>query len=220
MINTTGIIIIIGVFIGYFAFHSLLASLMMKRWLAKSLPALMPYYRLMFNIIAMVMLLPLVFVMFIYPGESLWQWQGFGFYLSSGLALLAVVGFIYSLKFYDLSEFSGSRQIRERNNRVEDQEHFKISPLHRYVRHPWYFFALVLIWTRDVSTTQLVVYLLLTGYFVFGSILEERKLLAYHGEVYQRYQQKVAGIIPLPWRVLSKDDAAKLIQQSLAVVPS
>lgn len=211
----TGVFIIIGIFLGYFVLHSLLASLMMKRLLAKYFPSLMPYYRLIFNIIALVMLLPLMFVMFIYPGEQLWQWQGFALYISSGLALLAVVGFIYSLKFYDLSEFSGSRQIRERNKRVEDQEHFKISPLHRYVRHPWYFFALVLIWTRDISTTQLVVYLMLTGYFVIGSKLEERKLLAYHGEVYQKYQQKVAGLIPLPWRVLSKSDAAKLIQQNL-----
>jgi len=185
---------------------------MMKRWLAKYFPSLMPYYRLMFNITALVMLLPLMFVMFIYPGEQLWQWQGLGFYFSTGLAISAVIGFIYSLKFYDLTEFTGTRQIKERNNSVEDQEHFKISPLHRYVRHPWYFFALVLIWTRDASTTQLLVYLMLTGYFVIGSKMEEQKLRAYHGVVYRKYQEKVAGLIPLPWRVLTKAEAAKLIQ--------
>lgn len=206
-------LIVVSVFLAYFLLHSLTASIAMKQWAARHWPEMMPYYRLAFNALAIVLAVPLLLVMFLYPGETLWQWQGVGFYVSSGLALLVVIGFVYSLKYYDLAEFWGIRQLWDGNKSVHDQECFHISPLHRYVRHPWYFFALVIIWTRDVSTIQLLVYVLVTAYFVLGSHLEERKLVAYHGEVYRKYQKKVAGIFPLPWKILSAEQAQMLIQQ-------
>ena len=173
----------------------------------------MPYYRLIFNALAIILGIPLMIIMFLYPGEVLWQWQGMGFYISSAIAVLALIGFIISLQYYDLSEFWGMRQLKECNKSVHYQENFHISPFHRYVRHPWYFFAIVLIWTRDVSSVQLLVYLLVTAYFFFGSRMEERKLIAYHGEVYRKYQQKVAGIIPLPWKFLSVQQAQQLLNE-------
>lgn len=206
--------IVTGVFLAYFALHSLVASIMMKQWVAKHWPAVMPYYRLVFNALAIVLTLPLLLLMYWYPGEPLWQWQGVGFYMTSALALFAVIGFFYSLKFYDLSEFWGTRQLKEHNTSVHDQENFHISPMHRYVRHPWYFLALVIIWTRDVSTVQLLVYLLVTAYFVIGSRMEEQKLIAYHGEVYRRYQKKVPGVFPLPWKFLSAVQAESLLKES------
>ncbi|MBE9526582.1 MAG: hypothetical protein IME94_06365 [Proteobacteria bacterium] len=206
--------LIIAVFLAYFILHSLLASIMLKQWLAIKWPAVMPYYRLAFNVLAIILCIPLLIIMFLYPGEVLWQWQGLSFYITSAIAVLALVGFIVSLQCYDLAEFWGIRQLKERNSSVHDQENFHISPFHRYVRHPWYFFAIVLIWTRDVSSVQLLVYLLVTAYFFFGSLLEERKLIAYHGEVYKKYQQKVAGIIPLPWKILSKKQAQELLDET------
>lgn len=198
-------------FLSYFALHSLLASITFKQRVAQKWPHVMPYYRLIFNILAVILSIPLIIIMFVYPGEILWQWQGMGFYISSVLSVLALVGFIVSLQYYDLPEFWGTRQLKEHNTSVYDQENFHISPFHRYVRHPWYFFAIVLIWTRDVSTLQFLVYTLVTVYFFYGSRLEERKLIAYHGEVYKKYQQKVSGIIPLPWKILSKKQAQQLL---------
>ena len=209
-------IIVVSVFLAYFLLHSLTASIMMKQWVANRWPKVMPYYRLAFNALAILLSVPLLMVMYLYPGEVLWQWQGLGFYLTSALAILAVAGFIYSLQHYDISEFWGTRQLREHNTSVYDQEGFHISPFHRYVRHPWYFFALVIIWTRDVSSVQLLVYLLVTAYFIYGSQLEERKLIAYHGEVYRKYQQKVAGVFPLPWKILSAEQAHTLLSEAAA----
>lgn len=206
-------LIVIGVFLAYFILHTLTASIAMKQWVAQHWPGVMPWYRLLFNGLSIILSIPLVVVMFLFPGESLWQWHGLGFYLTSIIAVMALIGFFYSLTHYDLSEFWGTRQLREANTCVHDQENFHISPFHRYVRHPWYFFALVLIWTRDVTTVQLLVYFMVTAYFVIGSKFEERKLIAYHGEVYKKYQQKVAGVIPLPWKILSKEQAQDLLQE-------
>ena len=190
-----------------------MASIMVKKWIAQKWPAIMPWYRIIFNTLAVVLTIPLLVIMVLYPGEPLWQWHGIGFVITSGLALMALAGFFVSLRHYDLSEFWGTRQLKEHNTSVHDQECFHISPFHRYVRHPWYFFSLVIIWTRDVSTVQLLVYLLVSAYFIFGSKLEEGKLIAYHGEVYRKYQQKVAGIFPLPWKILSAKQAEDLLNE-------
>ena len=211
MINVHLIIIVI--FVLYFIFHSLAASLTVKHWVAQHWTSFMPYYRLTFNLLAIVLALPLLALLVFFPGEPLWQWQGAGFYMTSGLALIALLGFFISLSHYDLSEFWGTKQWREGIETVNDQEVFHISPLHRYVRHPWYFLLLVLIWTRDISSTQFTAYALVTLYLIIGSRLEERKLIAYHGEVYRQYQQKVAGLVPLPWKILSAAEATALIDK-------
>ncbi len=206
-------LVIITILLAYFLLHSLMASIMVKQWVAIKWPEIMPWYRLIFNALAIILFIPLLLILFLYPGEPLWQWQGMGFYITSAIALITLLGFFISLQYYDLSEFWGTRQLKEHNTSVYDQECFHISPFHRYVRHPWYFFALVLIWTRDISTVQLLIYLLVTAYFIYGSHLEEKKLIAYHGEVYKKYQQKVSAIIPLPWKILSKKQAEHLLEE-------
>jgi len=195
----------------YFALHSALASLSVKRWLAAWRPNLLPAYRIAFNLLASLGLAPILWLLYGRPGPMLWAWTGAWATLADGLALGALGGFFYSLRDYDLSEFLGMRQWLNRTRSVQDQEHFHLSVLHRYVRHPWYFFSLVIIWTRDMNAAMLVSVLLMTAYFFIGSKLEERKLIVYHGERYRRYMQKVAGLVPLPWKTLSKTEALALV---------
>jgi len=198
--------------VGYFILHSLLASLAVKRRVAASWPNLMPYYRLTFNTLALLLLLPIIWLSYHDPEPMLWRWQGIAAWLANGLALAAIFGFWLSLKSYDMQEFLGLRQLRLHVHKVEDQEHFHLSPFHRFVRHPWYFFGLVLVWTRDMSVTTLLSSMLITLYFVVGSWLEEKKLLVYHGDTYRLYMQRVPGLIPLPWRFLDQDEAAALLK--------
>ncbi len=204
-------LLIVTLFIGYFVIHSLTASLWLKRWVATHIAGLTPYYRLFFNALALLLAIPLIIVVWRYPGTPLWQFSGGAFYLTNGLALLAIVAFIYSLRMYDMAEFWGLRQLRQRVTEVTDMEQFKISSFHRFVRHPWYTMILVILWTRDMSTTQLLTYSLVTLYLLIGSRMEERKLIEYHGNVYQRYRQRVPGLIPLPWKYLSRQEAAQLL---------
>ncbi|MCU7966425.1 MAG: hypothetical protein KZQ74_04380, partial [gamma proteobacterium symbiont of Bathyaustriella thionipta] len=106
-------LVVIGVFLAYFVLHTLTASISMKQWVAERWPEIMPWYRLAFNALAIILLIPLLVVMFYFPGEPLWSWHGMGFYLTSALAVAAFIGFFYSLKYYDLSEFWGTRQLKE-----------------------------------------------------------------------------------------------------------
>lgn len=196
--------------LAYFVLHSLLASLGVKRRLAAFRPALMPAYRLAFNALSVLLLLPILWHMFQHPGPWLWRWEGEAAWLANGLALLACLGFIRSLRYYDTEEFLGLRQLRAHTRSVEDQEHFHLSPFHRFVRHPWYFFGLILVWTRDMNASMLLSGAMITLYFIIGSRLEEQKLLVYHGEVYRRYMQRVPGLFPLPWKFLRADEAQEL----------
>lgn len=200
--------------LGYFTLHSTLASLAAKRRVAAAWPQLMPYYRLTFNLLASLLILPILWLTYRDPGPLLWRWQGLAAWLANGLALAALLGFWLSLKRYDMQEFLGLRQLRFHVQRVEDQEHFHLSPFHRYVRHPWYFFGLVLVWTRDMHATTLLSGVFITLYFVIGSRLEEKKLLTYHGDTYRRYMARVPGLIPLPWKFLGTRDAEALLKQA------
>lgn len=200
-------------FLGYFVLHSFTASLWLKQRVAICCPALVSWYRLLFNLLATLLALPLAWIAWRYPGEPLWQWQGGMFYLMNGIALLALLALAYSPRLYDMQEFLGFRQLRTKTSAINDLENFHISPFHRYVRHPWYFLILVILWTRDMSSNQLLIYTLVTLYLFIGSRLEERKLLVYHGEVYTAYRKRVAGLIPLPWKRLSKVDAEQLLHE-------
>lgn len=201
---------------GYFALHSALASLAVKSRVAAARPDLMPYYRLMFNAVALLLILPILWLSFVDPGPALWRWTGAAAWLANGLATAAICCFFLTLKDYDMQEFLGLRQLRADARQVADQEHFHLSPFHRHVRHPWYFFSLVVIWTRDFSAATLLSGAIITLYFVIGSRLEENKLLIYHGEAYRRYMARVPGLIPLPGKSLSTEEAAALVRQDSA----
>jgi protein-S-isoprenylcysteine O-methyltransferase Ste14 len=209
-LTTKQIVIICAVWLLYGLVHSFTASLMLKRWVARCWPGYMPFYRLTFNLLAVITLIPPLVLIYRWHGEYLWQWTGVGWLISNALALAAMGGFAWSLRYYDGSEFIGLRQWRARERRVEDQEHFHISPLHRYVRHPWYFLALIILWTRDMDGVLLLSSLLISGYFVLGAQLEERKLLVYHGDRYRHYRERVPALIPLPWRFLTATQAQAL----------
>lgn len=196
--------------LAYFALHSLLASITVKRWVEQHYPDWMPRYRLLFNLLAVLLLIVPLWLLYRDPGPKLIEWQGMMAWVANLVALLAVAGFVWSSRYYDSGEFLGFRQLRDNVRVVEDQEQFRISPLHRFVRHPWYFLGMLLIWTRDMDAGFLLSALLLTAYFVIGSRWEERKLVAYHGEAYRRYRQQVPGLLPLPWRYLTQAQASQL----------
>lgn len=197
--------------VGYFCLHSLLASLWLKQRIARCWPSVVPAYRIAFNLLSVVMLMPLLWIAYRNPGPSLWTWTGGLAWLMNGLAAAAVLGFLFSLRIYDNAVFLGWRQWRERHTATTDPERFHLSPLHRFVRHPWYFFLLVLMWTQNIHLTQLTIYGLVTLYLIIGSRLEENKLIAQHGEVYRQYRRRVPGLVPLPWRWLSKTEAEALL---------
>lgn len=195
-------------FAAYFALHSLLASLKVKAWVAQRWPRFTPAYRLTFNLLSLILLLPLVWLLHRYPGPQLWTWTGSAWWLSRGIMLAALLAFLWTLRIYDNADFIGLKQLRRNSNPAPPQ--LSISPFHRFVRHPWYFLLLVLMWSQDMHLTQLTAYSLITLYLLLGSWLEERKLEHEFPHTYAHYRQRVPGLIPRPWRWLRHAEARRL----------
>lgn len=194
----------------YFALHSVLAANAAKAWIGRRWPRLLPGYRAAFNLISLVTLLPVLWLVYGTTGDWLWRWHGAQAWLANGLALLALLAFLASTRAYDMGEFLGLRQLKAQTG--NDTGTFALSAFHRYVRHPWYSFGLVLVWTRDMNGPLLVSAVAITLYLVIGSRLEERKLIAQYGQQYRDYMHKVPGLIPLPWKYLTAAEAEALIR--------
>ncbi|NOY62715.1 MAG: hypothetical protein GXP10_06085 [Gammaproteobacteria bacterium] len=196
----------------YGALHSLLASNGCKHYLSMQIPLLRRGYRLAYNGLALLLLIPPLTLTYTFQGAPLWQWSGASAWLSHLSAVIAIAGFLWSLRYYDGAIFLGTRQWGSTPAQQQSAvtERFTISPLHRFVRHPWYFFALLIIWTRDMDAAFLTTATVLTLYFVVGSRMEERKLIAEYGEPYRRYRRQVPGLVPRPGRYLKHTAIADL----------
>jgi protein-S-isoprenylcysteine O-methyltransferase Ste14 len=201
-----------GGWLAYAALHSLLAAHAVKACISRRWPAAMRYYRLAYNVIATLFLLPLLWATYALPGEPLWRWSGSGAWLANALAVAALAGIWRASRAYDMAEFLGLQAWRAQ---VGEDGALRLSALHRYVRHPWYSLGLLLIWTRDMNAPFLVSALAVTLYLIVGARLEEKKLLARFGDVYRDYMQRVPGLIPLPGKRLSAAEAEALMRRSM-----
>ena len=75
--------------LAYFLIHSALASLRVKRWFARHYPANVRFYRMAFNLVSLILLLPILWQMQRDPGPLWWAWHGWQAWLeywSIGLA--------------------------------------------------------------------------------------------------------------------------------------
>lgn len=213
--ETSHLVLLAASWVLYAALHSLLAATSVKRAVQRCWPRHFRAYRLTYNLLAGMLLVPSLWLLTTYPGAPLWRWPTPLDWLANGLALAAVAGFAWSLRYYDTGEFLGTRQLRHADNPLHDVAPLALSPLHRWVRHPWYFLGLVIVWTREMNAALLVSAVLLTFYLVVGSRLEDRKLIALYGDAYRRYRNRVPGLVPLPWRRLTRREADEIQQQSL-----
>ena len=191
----------------YALLHSLLAGLRVKAAVVRLWPGFTPWYRLAYNGVALLAVLPLIWLMRAVPGAELWAWNGAWAWLANGLAAAALFGAMQSSQAYAMNDFLGLGVLG--GDKAIERDVFRLSMPHRFVRHPWYSFGLVIVWTRDMNAAMLVSALAITIYFVAGSWLEEKKLIAIHGDTYRRYRERVPGLLPLPWKYLRSEEAKR-----------
>lgn len=195
----TSILILVLFFTLYGVLHSVLASLALKAWARRVFgPGVERWYRLIYNIIAVITLLPLVPLLAWLPGPILyvvpspWRW------LMVGGQLLALAALGVSLLQTGAFHFLGLAQLTA--ERPDAPGKLNVGGFYGWVRHPLYFFSLLLLWLTPAMTLNLLVtYLLLTFYFYIGTFFEERRLLVEFGSVYRAYQQRVPRLIPCPF---------------------
>jgi protein-S-isoprenylcysteine O-methyltransferase Ste14 len=113
------------------------------------------------------------------------------------LAMVGMMWCVWALRPFDLF---GQTPIAHSLRGIEHPTpQFAVRGPYLWMRHPLYFFTLVLIWTSPGETTDRWLFnVLWSGWIVVGAYLEERDLVAEFGERYRRYQKVVPML--LPWR--------------------
>lgn len=189
--------------IAYFALHSYLASAACKERVARRWPRWYAHYRLIFNGVSLFLLVPILALVHAVPGPLLWDRPAVVDWVFNAIAIVALVAAWRSGSAYDMRSLIGLPDAPAR-------EPFGLSPLHRYVRHPWYACGLLILWTRPLDVAMLLTAVAATAYLYLGARLEDAKLVAAYGEPYARYRERVPGLLPIPGRVLSVAEAEQL----------
>jgi protein-S-isoprenylcysteine O-methyltransferase Ste14 len=135
------------------------------------------------------------------PDEVVWDVSGPLSVIFYAVQMIAIFGLLISLWQTDLLRFAGLSQLQRF---LAGKPEVLLPPkmvtrgTYALVRHPLYFFSLLLIWLAPTMTLQLLIFCLAaTVYFFAGSIHEERRLLAIYGEEYEMYRSQVPGIVPV-----------------------
>nr|WP_022850027.1 isoprenylcysteine carboxylmethyltransferase family protein [Limisalsivibrio acetivorans] len=114
----------------------------------------------------------------------------------------ALVFGIYAAKSYDNMNFLGIEQAVKgiKGEYKPRTEPFTTRGALRYVRHPYYFCGLVLLWSRPLEFRDLLVNVVFSAYFITGAYNEERKLRKVYGKRYEEYAERVPMLLPNPFK--------------------
>lgn len=184
------------------ASHSYLAGFQVKQWVAGRFPAWMPYYRALYNVVAIV---SFFFILSMMPDLDYPVYD-----LQYPLDLLVLVPqfislglLVWTVRYIDVMEFAGIAQIirhwrhQYRTETLDEESVLRIKGPYKISRHPIYLFTILFLAFRPVMDVQYLVFLVsITAYFYIGAFFEEKRLTTIHGSAYMAYQETTPMIFP------------------------
>lgn len=177
--------------------HSIMARKPFKKFITQYLPK--PIERSTYVLVAGILLTILV-----------WYWEPMGgviwevtsgttlYYCLYGLFFLGWIILFVSTFLINHFDLFGLRQtFLELQNKPYTNLNFKVYSFYKYVRHPLYLGGIIGVWaTPHMTVTHVVFAILITSYFVIGTLFEEKDLIKEFGETYKKYQKKTPMLIP------------------------
>ncbi len=191
-----GIIIYAISWLIFAAVHSLLARQKIQKTLETVFHS---YYRLAYNILAFCKIITVLYIGKLWMSDMRLSSLNNSTLIFSmySIQLLGVFILALSLLAYDVGRFSGITQALH-GEKVTDpcKEPFQRKFLNRWVRHPLYTGAFLVLWGGAVSELGIWTAVFGTLYLIIGTRYEERKLLKLYGAEYHIYQQEVPRYFP------------------------
>jgi methanethiol S-methyltransferase len=181
--------------------HSALISISVTEYVKNKIGASYRFYRLFYNAVSIATLIPLVYYSHTIRQAPIFCWQGPLVIVQFLLISTSLYLFVAGGRHYSWLRFWGISQVRagQASQSLADKNTFVISGIHRVIRHPWYLGGILIVWARDLNVSTILINMVISIYFIIGSILEERKLVSEFGERYREYQQTVSMLIPWRW---------------------
>ncbi len=195
---TTAVVINLALLSLFAIQHTIMARLVFKRWWTTIVPEAVE--RSVFVLLTSLILLLMNWQWSPLP-ESVWHVQG-----SAGRTALHAVSLagwglvLYATFLINHFDLFGLRQVwLYFKGREYTEVKFKVSVLYSCVRHPIMLGFIIAFWaTPDMTQGHLLFAAVTTAYILVGIRIEERTLLAMHGEEYERYRHRVSMIVPMP----------------------
>jgi methanethiol S-methyltransferase len=180
---------------------SAMISISVTEYLRKQREKTFRFYRLFFNVVSVLTLLPVILYASSVRTEPIFHWNGYWRIIQALLLGTAALLFFFGASRYDGAQFLGFKQIRKGNSNqgISDSGALDTSGVLSIMRHPWYLASLLLIWARELDLSTILVNAILTCYLMVGTYLEEKKLIREFGEKYRAYQKRVPRLIPYKW---------------------
>jgi protein-S-isoprenylcysteine O-methyltransferase Ste14 len=178
--------------------HSLLADPGFKSWGKSMLGQTFDrWQRLIYNLLAILMVLPFLFILAFMPDRMLYIIPAPYSWLLASAQLLAVAALLITLRQTGISYFLGLSQLQSLSSQANSEGRLVTDGFYCYIRNPLFFFAAVFLWLSPLMTLNLLVFnILATVYFYLGARHEERSLKDEFGHVYEDYRERVPMFLP------------------------
>lgn len=178
----------------FFLQHSIIVRKCMRRMLQSLIPV--DYYGVFYSITSSI---PLVLMIVFWQKTAvISSAEGVLYWILRLLFILGMVGFYWGIKSLGFFDPFGTLNIRRLIRRMPPQSlPLTVKGPYLWVRHPLYFFSLVMIWANPhFSHDGLLFRIMWTGWIIIATILEERDLVADFGNGYRDYQKQVPMLVP------------------------
>jgi len=181
--------------------HSVMIDNKFIKYIEKKIKSNIRYYRIFYNITAIISLIPVMIFAHLLPKIIYFQWNGYFIILQVFFILISLVIFVAGSRNYDFLQFIGIQQIINKSVHKSLSKSGKLNTdgILNLTRHPWYTAFFILLWARELNSTSLLVNIIFSIYLVVGTYLEEEKLKIEFGESYVKYQKEVSMLLPIKW---------------------
>lgn len=183
--------------------HSLAISPGVTAYMRGRLGETFRFYRLAYNCLSAITLVPVLIYTYAMQGEPRFRWEGALVLVQFGLVSIAGLLFLLGMRHYDMRQFLGLRGLKggqpEGCTVITEDCSLDTTGILGVTRHPWYLGGILIVWARDLDISAIITNGIISGYFVIGALLEERKLVQQFREDYRAYQRSVSMLFPFKW---------------------
>lgn len=180
--------------------HSLLICRTAHRYAEKILKNKFGVYRVVYAAFSLITLLPVLWYHYSIPQHILLERNLAISLVQGSLLIYGLLMFYLGSQVYDMQFFLGITQWKNaKKNKQTTPLPFHTDGILAHVRHPWYSAGIAFIWGfGNITDVYILTRVILTGYFIIGTYLEEKRLIAELGDQYEAYCRDVPLI---PWKL-------------------